>query len=216
MDDVPSRYTESSRTENEDAPRGIYDVTTDFAAMYREIARGVQDFLGKRCAQEDFLDLVQIVSMNVWNRARARPGYFARGEVRKWARLDAQWRYKELMAERRKHAIAELALQREFEAGNFDVQSMEAAIEEAEERPRAIVRGLKLLDAVSQWAVVEVYLRGRSRRKAAAELGITRGKLDRKIERALPVLASALSDWDARGPRVPSAPRPTLRERGDQ
>ena len=33
IDDVPSRSTERSRTENEDAARGIHDVATEFAAM---------------------------------------------------------------------------------------------------------------------------------------------------------------------------------------
>lgn len=74
MDRVPSQPTESSRTENEDAPRGIYDVTTEFARCSGgEFARGVQDFLDKPGTQADFLDLLQIVSVDVWNESRASP-----------------------------------------------------------------------------------------------------------------------------------------------
>jgi hypothetical protein len=100
MDDVPSRPTERSRPENDDAPRGIYDVATEFAVMYREIARGAQDYLGKRCAREDFLDVTQIVADEAWKKALADPGCFARGELRKWATRPARWRYKDLLAER--------------------------------------------------------------------------------------------------------------------
>jgi RNA polymerase sigma factor (sigma-70 family) len=184
--------------------------------MYREIARGAQDYLGKRCAREDFLDVTQIVADEAWKKALADPGCFARGELRKWATRAARWRYKDMLAERRKHALAQLALQREYEAGNFDAQLVDAAIEEAEERPRAIARGLQLLEPVSEWAVIEVYLRGRSRREAAAELGITRGKLDRKIEKALRFLARVLSALDSRAPRETERSAPILRERGDR
>ena len=34
MDDVPSRSTESRRSENENAARGIHDVATEFAAIW--------------------------------------------------------------------------------------------------------------------------------------------------------------------------------------
>ena len=74
MDDVPSRSVESSRSEREAAGRGFYDLGTDFTVLHREIARGVQDAVGKRCTRDDFLDVLQKVSIAGWDKWRARPG----------------------------------------------------------------------------------------------------------------------------------------------
>lgn len=212
MDDVPSRPTDSSRTENEDAPRGIYDVATEFAVMYREIARGAQDFLGKRCAREEFFLVVQNVAIEAWKQALAHPGCFARGELRRWASRNAHWRYLDLKKERRKNAFVQRAIELAQAAGNHHVQPVGSALEEAEERRRAIVGALQLLDPELQGAVIGRFFREQSEREAAAELGITKGKLERRIKKALRVLARALRDWDPRAPRdaeraAPNTPR---------
>src|ERR1051325_2226344 len=141
MDDVPSLPVEKSRSEREAPGRGFYDLGTDFAVLHREVARGVQEAVGKRCSQDDFLDVVQKVSEAAWHKWRVRPGCFAPGTLRRWARLNAGWRLADLKKERRKNVIGELALQREYEAGNFDAE-LPSAIEE-EERSRAFAGALQ-------------------------------------------------------------------------
>ena len=209
MDDVPSRSVESSRSEREAAGRGFYDLGTDFTVLHREIARGVQDAVGKRCTRDDFLDVLQKVSIAAWEKWSARPGCFAPGTLRSWARRNAGWRLADLKEERRRNVIGELALQREYEAGNFGAELPDSAIEE-EERPRAFAGALQKLDTLSRWAIVEVFFRGRTRREAAAELGVTRAKIDRRLDKALPVLASELTDWDPRASHKPSDTPPTI------
>lgn len=209
MDDVPSRPVERSRSEREAAGRGFYDLGTDFTVLHREIARGVLDALGKRCTREDFLDVLQKVSIAAWDKWSARPGCFAPGSLRRWARRNARWRLADLKEERQRNVIGELALQREYEAGNFDAELPNSLIEE-EERPRAFAGALQKLDTLSRWAIIEVFYRGRTRREAAAELGVTKAKIDRRLAKAFPVLAGELTDWDPRASHEASATPPTI------
>jgi len=209
MDDVPSQPDEKRRREREAAGPGFYDLGTDFAVLHREIARGVQDAVGKRCTQDDFLDVLQKVSIAAWDRWRARPGCFAPGTLRRWAWRNAGWRLADLKQERRKNAIGQLALQREYEAGNFDAELPHAAIEE-EARPRAFAGALQKLDTLSLWAIIEVFFRGLTRREAAAELGVTKSKIDRRLDKAFRVLASELSGWNPRQSHKPKATPPTI------
>lgn len=208
MDDVPYRPVERSRSEREAAGRGFYDLGTDFAVLYREIVRGVLDAVGKRCTQEDFLDIVQKVSIAAWDKWSARPGCFSPGNLQRWARRNGRWRLADLKKERQRNAIVELALQREYEAGNFDAK-LPNSIEE-EERPRAFAGALQKLDTLSRWAIIEVFYRRRTRREAAAELGVTKSKIDRRLAKAFSVLASELTDWDPHASHEASAAPPTI------
>lgn len=209
MDDVPSRPVERSRTDYEAAGRRFYDLGIDFTVLHLEIARGVQDAVGKRCTREDFLDVLQKVSIAAWDKWSARPGCFAPGSLRRWARRNARWRLADLKEERRRNAIAELALQREYEVGNFDAALPNAVIEE-EERRRAFAGALHKLDTLSRWAIIEVFFRRRTHREAAAELGVTKAKLDRRLAKAFPVLASELTDWNPRASHEASATPTTI------
>ena len=209
MDDVPSRPVERSRSEREAAGRGFYDLGTDFTVLYREIAKGVQDAVGKRCTRDDFQDVLQKVSFAAWKKWSARPGCFAPGTLRRWAWRNARWRLADLKEERRRNVIGELALQREHQAGNFDAKLPDSAMED-EELPRAFAGALQKLDPLSLWAIIEVFLRGLTHRKAAVELGVTKAKIDRTLEKAFPVLASELSDWDPHASHKPKATPPTI------
>jgi RNA polymerase sigma factor (sigma-70 family) len=209
MDDVPSRPVEESRSEREAVGRGFYDLGTDFTVLHREIARGVLDAVGKRCTRADFQDVLQKVSIAAWDKWRARPGCFAPETLRSWAIRNASWRLADLKEERRRNAIGELALQREYEAGNFDAELPDSAIEE-EERPRAFAGALQKLDTLSLWAIIEVFYRGRTHREAAAELGVSKPKIERTLKKALPVLRRELPDWGPHASHKPSATPPTI------
>ena len=209
MDDVPSRPDERSRSEREAAGRGFYDLGTDFAVLHREIAKGVQDAVGKQCTRDDFLDVLQKVDIAAWKKWSARPGCFAPGSLRRFARKNARWRLADLKEERRRNVIGELAVQREYQAGNFDAALPDSAIEE-EERSRAFAGALQKLDTLSRWAIIEVFFRRRTTRKAATELGVSKAKIDRKLKKARPILARELSDWDPRASHKPSATPPTI------
>jgi RNA polymerase sigma factor (sigma-70 family) len=165
--------------------------------------------VGKRCTQDDFLDVLQKVSIAAWYKWRARPGCFAPGTLRRWASRSAGWRLADLKKKRRRNVIGQLALQREYEAGNFDAELPHEATEE-EKRPRAFAGALQKLDTLSRWAIIEVFFRGLTHREAAAELGVTKSKIDRRLDKAYPVLASELSDWDPSQSHKPNTTPPTI------
>jgi RNA polymerase sigma factor (sigma-70 family) len=139
----------------------------------------------------------------------ARPGFFAPGTLQNWAWRNAEWRLADLKEERRRNVIGELALQREYEAGNFDAELPNLAIEE-EERRRAFAGALQKLDTRSLWAVIEVFFRGLTRSKAAAELGVSKGKIDRALKKAFRVLKRELADLDPHASHKPKATPPTI------
>ncbi|MFL5615410.1 MAG: RNA polymerase sigma factor [Gemmatimonadaceae bacterium] len=209
MDDVPSRPVEKSRSEHEAAGRDFYDLGTDFTVLHREIAKGVLDAVGKRCTKDDCQLVLQKVAIAGWKKWKASPGCFTPGTLRTWASRRAVWRLADLKEERRKDALAELALQREYEAGNFDAKLADAEIEE-EEFSRAFAGKLLKLEPFSLWAVIEVFFRKLTHREAAAELGLSKTKLERKLDEAKAVLARELADWDPRASHEPSATPPTI------
>ena len=209
MDDVPSRPDERSRSEREADGRGFYDLGTDFAVLHREIAKGVQDAVGKQCSRDDFLDVVQKVDTAAWKKWTARPGCFAPGSLRRWARRHAGWRLADLKEERQRNAIRELALEREYATGNFDAALPDSAIEE-EERRRAFAGALQKLDPFSLAAIKEVYYRGLTHLEAAAELGVSKAKIGRWLAKAFPILRRELKDFDPRASHRPSATPPTI------
>jgi RNA polymerase sigma factor (sigma-70 family) len=209
MDDVPSRPDERSKSEREADGRGFYDLGTDFAVLHLEIAKGVQDAVGKQCSRDDFLDVLQKVDNAAWERWSDRPGCFAPGSLRKFARKNARWRLADLKEERRRNAIGELAVQREYAAGNFDVALPDSAIEE-EERQRAFAGALQKLDTNSLWAIIEVYYHRLTHREAAAELGVSKAKIGRWLAKAFPILRRELKDFDPRASHRPSATPPTI------
>lgn len=209
MDDVPSRPVDESRSEQEATERDFYDLATEYGVLYRVIAQAVRDAVGKRCTQEDFQLVLTKVSIAGWNKWSADPGCFGPGSLRIWALRRAHWRLADLRAERREDALAKLALQREHQSLNFEVKMPDKVLEDEEERPRAFSGALAKLEPVSRWAVIEVFLHGLTHREAARELGVSKATIDRKLEKAYPILATELADWNPRGSHAPSDTPPT-------
>jgi RNA polymerase sigma factor (sigma-70 family) len=206
MDDLPSRAADSS-SGAQASERGIYDLGLRFAVIYREIARGVTDAMGRRRDRDEWWDLVQEIAPDAWRMYRRNPECFATESARRWASHAARNRRSNRKRSERRHAIQEQALQREYLAGNFDAKPVDQEIEE-QERRRAIAKALQLLKPQRRWAVIEVFFRRRSYREAAAELGVSERAIKRSLEEARPDLAVELSVWNSRASR-------TATKRGD-
>ena len=185
MDDVPSQ--------NRD--RGIFDVGSDFAPIFREIAKGVKTVTTKGMDRRRSEDVFQDVSLDAWKIYCSEPAYFTDGKPREWARHAASNDRKDYERKDRSEASLKEALMREVLTGTYDQKALDVEFEDAERR-RAVSRAFELLSPHQRAVGEAFFFDGRSRRETAIELGLSERVVKRTLLKLPGILRRLLADWN--------------------
>lgn len=182
-----------SDSQSEPAKRGIFELAAGFAAIYDQIALGVKEAMPRDVDPDQWADVFEVISIRAWNQYCLRPQYFSRETARRWASCAARRRRIDDERSEQRRTARQEAFAREYLAGNCGSDLLEAITED--ERDRAIVRAFRSLSTLAQAVTRLIVVDGRSRREAAAELGVTERKARRTFDEARAQLAQLLGDW---------------------
>ena len=177
---------------------GIVDLVASFGARYREIFFGLTDARLTGFDRDDWADLLQDLLVEAWELSRSDPAYLANGAARRWARCAAPYRRSDRKRKERRRVAREELFVRELLAGYVDPDVLDSLL--VEECRQAVNHALELLEPRPRAVVSAVWLRGLSKRQAAAELGMSRDTVTDLLDQARPRLALILSDYNPRRP----------------
>jgi RNA polymerase sigma factor (sigma-70 family) len=175
---------------------GIVDFAARFSACYREIFFGVVDARLTELDRDDWADVLHDLVAEGWELFRSDAAYLANGTARRWARHAAPYRSADRKRKDRRRVAREELFVREFLAAYVHPNVLDSLV--AEECRQAVNHALELLPPRPRAAAIAVWLRGLSKRQAAAELGMSRDTVTDLLDEARPRLALILSDYNPR------------------
>jgi RNA polymerase sigma factor (sigma-70 family) len=178
---------------------GIYDVGSSFAAIFDELALGVNDVVSPRLDADEVEDLLEWIAIEAFKVYRSDAQYFARGSARAWAHRVAERRSADRKRNDGRRTVREEVYAREFLEGNRDLSALDQLIEG--ERDRAIDAAFQVMPPRPRKVGISMLLRGRSRSETAADLGLSERSTRRAYEKAVHLLSLALAEWNPRGSR---------------
>lgn len=149
-------------------PQGIYEQASGFAEIFREIADAVVHVKPADVEQEQWDGIVHDIVLYAWKTHCADPKHFAAGPLRRWASRSARLLLLNRKRNDRRRATRREILVREFVAGHFDAETLDALSEEDWERQ--VVRAFQVLEPRWWGAAVGILIRRLSRRSKLAQL----------------------------------------------
>jgi len=190
---------ETSEAASASEQRGIYERLTRFGEIFAEMTLGVNEATPRDVDPDDWADVFQEISIEIWFDFLARPDYVA-GAPRLWARRSAKLHRMEDKRNAGRRAKRHEVFMQERIENNRDLMEIEKAIED-QERDRDLGRAFRLLTPSEQYALIDRYVRNRPRSETAKDLEVSVRKLKRMLEKSLAKLAFLLSDWNPRKSR---------------
>lgn len=193
MDDELSRDPAASHVP------GIFDLTTNFRALYREFTLGARSVMPAGVDVDDWADLVEKTCIDGWRLWSRKPSYFPdREAARRWARKVATWRYLSLRAKDKLRDDAHSALAPQIVAGEVEP----AAVDDMTKVDCEVDlhRAIQLLPTERRRSVASaVWEDHLTRADAAVVLSLSQRVVRRELERATVEVAHIFTDYKARG-----------------